>query len=302
MAKARQIVKRRKAVTNIRKITRTMQLIATARYQAALNRATAAKPYTEKITELVQQLSGAAGDVEHPLLKTNEDALRSVVLAITSNRGFCGGYNTGILRLAMRKIDDLEDAEQSVDVHMCGKKGISYFRFLRRPAAATYTQFEDKPRFADVEQIADGFIRDYSAGQLNAVHVVYTHFVSAGLQRPTIIRLLPLAKPDQEEHAAETPPEGAPARERTETLTYEFSPPPQELLAELLPLSLKTRLYACFLESSLCEQAARMVAMKSATDAATDMIKLLTTKYNRARQSQITLELLDIVGGAEALK
>lgn len=302
MAKARQIIKRRKAVTNIRKITRTMQLIATARYQAALNRAMSAKPYTEKITELVQQLSGAAGEVEHPLLKINEESNRSVVLAITSNRGFCGGYNAGILRSAIRKIGDLEDAGQDVEVHVSGKKGISYFKFLRRPVAAKYTQFEDKPRFADVEQIADGFIRDYSAGQLNAVHVVYSRFVSAGLQRPTLIRLLPLVKPEQEERDDEELPGGEAAREHAETLSYEFSPPPQELLAELLPLSLKTRLYGCFLEAALCEQAARMVAMKSATDAATDMIKLLTTKYNRARQSQITLELLDIVGGAEALK
>jgi F-type H+-transporting ATPase subunit gamma len=297
MAKARQIVKRRKAVTNIRKITRTMQLIATARYQAAHRRAVAAKPYTEKITELVQQLSGAAQDVEHPLLKVNRDSQRSVVLCVTSNRGLCGGYNAGLLRTAVRQIGELETAGQQVDLHVAGKKGIGYFKFLGRDLARSYTQFEDKPRFAEVEPMADEFIGAYTAGRLDSVHVICTRFVSAGLQRPEAVRLLPLTAEETPAEPGETGP-GL----REETLQYEFSPPPEELLAELLPLSLKTRLFSCFLEAALCEQAARMVAMKSATDAATDMIKLLSTQYNRARQTQITLELLDIVGGAEALR
>jgi F-type H+-transporting ATPase subunit gamma len=297
MAKARQIVKRRKAVTNIRKITRTMQLIATARYQAALNRALAARPYTEKITELVRQLSGAAGQIEHPLLKVNERSRRSTVFCISSNRGFCGGYNAGLIRTSLRCIEDLEAAGQTVDVHVAGKKGISYFKFLGREPVRAYTQFEDKPRFAEVEEIADEFINAYSSGSLDAVHVVYMRFVSTGSQRPTVISLLPLTgeQPPDESERAEVPGHG-------ETLMYEFSPPPAELLAELLPLSIKTRLFGCFLDAALSEQAARMVAMKSATDAATDMIKLLSTQYNRARQTQITLELLDIMGGAEALK
>ena len=297
MAKARQIVKRRKAVTNIRKITRTMQLIATARYQAAHHRALAAKPYTEKITELVQQLSGAAQDVEHPLLKVNRDSQRSVVLCITSNRGLCGGYNAGLLRTAVRQIGELESAGQQVDLHVAGKKGIGYFKFLGRDLARSYTQFEDKPRFAEVEPIADEFIGAYTAERLDSVHVICTRFVSTGLQKPEAVRLLPLTTQDIPAESGETRP-----RLHEETLQYEFSPPPEELLAELLPLSLKTRLFSCFLEAALCEQVARMVAMKSATDAATDMIKLLSTQYNRARQTQITLELLDIVGGAEALR
>ena len=297
MVKARHIVKRRKAVTNIRKITRTMQLIATARYQAALSRALAAKPYTEKITELVRQVSGAAQEIEHPLLKVNEASGRGLVLSLTSNRGFCGGYNASLLRSSIQQIEELEKAGKKVEVHVSGKKGINYFKFLGRDVARTYTQFENKPQFAEVEKLADEFIETYSAGQIDSVQVVGMRFISTGLQRPEAVRLLPLTE-------QETPAEPGPGklREQDETLMYEFSPPPEELLAELLPVSLKTRLFSCFLEAALCEQVARMVAMKSATDAATDMIKLLSSQYNRARQSQITLELLDIVGGAEALK
>jgi F-type H+-transporting ATPase subunit gamma len=180
MAKARAIVKRRKAVQNIRKITRTMQLIATARFQAAFNRATASKPYTEGVTRLVRELSEVSGDLDHALLKENSESKRSPHLVITSNRGLCGGYNAQLCRAALEQTKVLEASGQSVDLHVMGKKGMSFFRFQRKPMARTETRFEDKPQFSEVEPIAAELIDAYTEKKIDAVYVTYMKFISAG--------------------------------------------------------------------------------------------------------------------------
>lgn len=298
MAKARQIVKRRKAVTNIRKITKTMQLIATARFQQAFQRATATKPYTQKITQLVEELSAAAeGQIDHPLLKENGDAPKDLLLVLTSSRGLCGGYNASVLRTAMAHLNASKD--RPCELHVVGKKGIAYFKFMRREVTEALTNIDDRPRFEQVEPIAAKLMKRYEAGELGAVHVTYMRFISTGRQAPETIRLLPLSR---EESKPGDP--SAAAREATKSTTaqYDFSPAPEELLKVLLPQTVKVRLYQCFTDSAVSEQVARMVAMKAATDAAGDMIKQLSRDFNRARQSQITMELLDIVGCAEALK
>jgi F-type H+-transporting ATPase subunit gamma len=220
MAKARVIVKRRKSVRNIRKITRTMQLIATARFQAALNRATAAKPYTDKLAEMVGDLSRYVENIEHPLLRNNEDAERVGLVVITSSRGFCGGYNTSLLRTAMAFIDS---QPVPVDTQMVGKKGVRYFRFLKREMAEQITAIGDKPRFTDTEPIANGLMERYIKGEIRSANVVYMKFVSAGKQEPTVMQLLPLTYS----------PEGK-EEEPAGTVQYEFTPDPQSLLAELL--------------------------------------------------------------------
>jgi len=291
MANRRVLVKRRKAVRNIRKITRTMQLIATARFQAAFNRAMATKPYTEKLAELVADLSRAAGDVEHPLLQTN-DAPRSALVVLTSNRGLAGGYNSNVLRAAIEHLDRQQAAGVATDVHMVGKKGVSFFRFLRRAMAEQTTTIGDKPRFEQVEPIANALMDRFIRGEISSVHVAYMRFVSAGVQRPAVVQLLPLS-PDA---TGASGPGGA-----SSPVQYEFSPDPKQLLDELLPATVRVRLFQAFNDATVSEQVARMVAMKAATDAAADMIKSLTREYNRARQTQITMELLDIVGGANAL-
>jgi len=291
MAKARQIVKRRKAVTNIRKITKTMQLIATARFQQAFNRATATKPYTEKITRLVGELSAAAGgQVDHPLMRENPEAKTDVVIVISSNRGLCGGYNARILSTAINLLKAEQD--RPVETTVVGKKGINYFRFLKRKVDKAITAIDDRPRFEQVEPIAAELMKRYEAGELRNVSVVYMKFLSAGRQQPEVMRLLPLSKLEPTEGAAE------PAA----TAEYDFSPAPEKLLSILLPQTVKVRLFQCFTDAAVSEQVARMVAMKAATDAAGDMIKSLSREFNRARQTQITMELLDIVGGAENLK
>lgn len=288
MANRRVLVKRRKAVRNIRKITRTMQLIATARFQAAFNRAVASRPYTEKLAELVADLSRAAGEIDHPLLRTNPGVDRSALVVLTSDRGLAGGYNANILRTATGHLDQ-QPAGMTADVHMVGKKGISYFRFLRRPVAEQTFGIGDRPRFEQVEPIANALIERFVRGEIASAHVAYMKFLSAGQQRPVVVQLLPLQ------------PELKAGEEKKKPVEYEFSPDPQQLLDELLPATVRVRLFQAFNDAAVSEQVARMVAMKAATDAAQDMIKALTREYNRARQTQITMELLDIVGGANAL-
>jgi F-type H+-transporting ATPase subunit gamma len=290
MANRRILVKRRKAVRNIRKITRTMQLIATARFQAAFNRAVATKPYTEKLAELVDDLSRAAGSVDHPLLAAPADVPRSALVVLSSDRGLAGGYNSSVLRAALAHIEEQAGRGIEAQVHMVGKKGIGYFRFLRQAVAEQTTGIADRVRFEQVEPIANALIERFIRGEIASVHVAYMRFFSAGTQRPVVVQLLPLTPKAPEEGAAARP-----------TVEYEFSPDPRQLLDELLPATVRVRLFQAFTDAAVSEQVARMVAMKAATDAAADMIKSLSREYNRARQTQITMELLDIVGGANAL-
>ncbi len=288
MANRRVLVKRRKAVRNIRKITRTMQLIATARFQATFNRAVATRPYSQKLGELVADLARASGNVDHPLMRKNPNAPKSALVVISSNRGLCGGYNAAVLRKAVAHI---EGQAKPVDVHMVGKKGVSFFRFLGRPVAERITHLADDVRYAEIEPIANALMEQFVRGEIGAVYVAYMAFESASRQTPTLLQLLPLAPP----------PVAGEAGGAVKSVEYEFSPEPAELLAALLPASVRMRLFQCFVEAGVSEHVARMVAMKAATDAAGDMIKSLTRRYNRARQTHITMELLDIIGGASAL-
>jgi len=290
LANSRVIVKRRKSVRNIRKITRTMQLIATARFQAAFSRAVAARPYVERMTKLVADLSSAVeGEISHPLMKPREKATRNALLILTSNRGLCGGFNTNVLRTATEHLVQSPDT----DVFMVGKKGVNYFRFLKREMAERVTNLPDLPRFSDVEPFANRFMDGFAKGQWASVHVCYMRFHSVAKQSPEVLRVLPLSA----ESAASDENEAV----TNKNVLFEYSPDPKELLAELLPATVRIRLFQCFIDASVGEQVSRMVAMKAATDAASDMIKSLTRRYNRARQTQITMELLDIVSGANAL-
>jgi F-type H+-transporting ATPase subunit gamma len=295
MAKARAIVKRRKAVRNIKKITKTMQMIATAKFQKALKRAVGTKPYTKKVHELVQELAASVGNVEHPLLRqpTDEDRTNRVALiVISSNRGLAGAYNGSVLRAATQFLRQQDAAGKTVDLYVVGKKGISYFTFQKRPITQRLDA-HDPPRFTEVEQIANMFMQKFTAGELDAVYVAYMNFHSAGVQKPDVMTLLPLASVTGE--AKET--QGA----RAETI-YDFSPSAKELLDELLPLTVRTALFQAYLDATTSEHVARMISMKSATDNADKMVKSLTMQYNRARQSQITTELSEIMGGVEAMK
>ena len=292
MANRRQLVKRRTTVRNIRKITRTMQLIATARFQQAMNRAAATRPYADKLTEMVAAAAQAKTTGRQPLLLPGEGSSAALIV-ITSNRGLCGGYNANILRTAISELKRCRDAEMQVELHARGKKGINYFRFLGETFASQSAEIDDRPRFAQVASLADEMMTAYAAGELAEANVCYTRFVSTGIQRAMVIPLLPLSLATAADQA-----EGVPGRGE---VTYDYLPAPDQLLDELLPAAVRMRLFQCFTDAAVSEQMARMVAMKAATDAAGDMIKILTRQYNRARQTAITMELLDIIGGVSAI-
>ena len=294
MAKAKALDKRRKSVRNIRKITRTMELIATARFKKAMDRATAATAYTDRITQLVQDLASTGLDVSHPLLERRDTVERGILLVLTSNRGLCGGFNASAIRLALERRRQLHEELTNLRVEVSGKRGISAFAFRNVPTDEAFTHFDDQPRFDEVEVIANRYLDAYVTGELDRVDVVYTRFISVARQQAVCETLLPLESLGGVE-------EKKGGDSRSESM-YEFLPSAASILEEVVPTSFKVQLFKCFLDSAVSEQISRMVAMKSATENADKMIKDLSMKYNRARQGQITGELLELMGGVEALK
>jgi F-type H+-transporting ATPase subunit gamma len=292
MAKARKLDKRRHSIRNIRKITRTMELISRAQFKRAMDRANAASAYTRRIIKLVGDLARSGLQVSHPLLVARPETQQAMLLVITANRGMCGGYNSSVLRLANARLKELQAQVPQVRLEVSGKRGISAFRFRGIQPDQRYTHFEDKPRFEEVDLLANRYLEEFSAGELDQLEVVYTRYESSSRQQAMIETLLPLAKPEDLETVEQRP--GA-------EIQYDFLPSAASIVEEVLPLSFKVRLFKCFLDAAVSEQIARMVAMKSATDNADKMISMLSMAYNRARQGQITGELLEIIGGAEAL-
>ncbi len=295
MAKARAIVKRRKAVRNIKKITKTMQMIATAKFQKSLKRAVGTKAYSRKVRELVAELAASIRDISHPLLRRPAagEGTTAALLVITSNRGLAGAYNGSVLRMASHFIRDQESQRKKIDLFVAGKKGVSYFNFQKRPIVQRI-DVGDAPKFEDVEKIAQMFIEKFTAGQYDAVYVAYMNFISAANQKPETLALLPLA-------GVEDAKGKGPKAAGTNAI-YDFIPDAQTLLDELLPQTVKTAMFQAFLDATTSEHVARMISMKSATDNADKMVKTLTMQYNRARQSQITTELSEIMGGVEAME
>lgn len=298
MAKTRELVKRRKAIRNIRKITRTMELIATARFKKAMDRAIEADAYTKKIAELAADLSSTVKDISHPLLEERENIQKSLLLVLTSNRGLCGGYNAGILRTAIPRIEEIRAEGISLQLEVAGKRGISLLRYRGYAIEQTYNQFEDKPGYEEVEAIADRYLSAYIAGEIDRVEIAYQKFLSAGRQVPVLETLLPLSSFAPETRKKEEEEEEG---KKAKGVEYEFLPDPADILQELLPVSFKVRLFKCFLDAAVSEQIARRVTMKQATENADDMIKTISMQYNRARQAQITKEIAEVIGGVEAL-
>ena len=299
MANLRSLVRRRKAIRNIRKITKTMELIATARFKKALDRATEADAYTRKIAELAADLSQNAGEVTHPLLTVRPDGGKTLLLVITANRGLCGGYNGGIIREAMGSVRKFRAADAHFDLEASGKRGANYFKFQQIPMDKQYTHFEDKPKFEEVDTLASRYIDLYTSGAVDQVVVVYQKFQSIAKQYPVTETLLPLSSVAVE--SAKKPSEAVAATE-SPAVEYEFYPGAAEILNELVPVAFKVRLFKCFLDAAVSEQIARRVAMKAATENAGDLIKGVTRLYNRTRQANITREISELIAGSEALK
>ena len=295
MAKARALDKRRKSIRNIRKITRTMELIATARFKRAMDRAAAATSYTERISQLVQDLAQSGLEVSHPLLEPRDEPKRSLLLVLSANRGLCGGYNSGVIRLANRQLDQLRNDVGQVNLEVVGKRGISAFKFRKIKLDESFLHFEDRPAFEEVDVLASRYLESFIVGQIDRLDVVYTRFASMARQIPTVETLLPLG-------GLTSTTEDSSQAGTTGDSMYEFLPSAESILQEVVPTSFKVKLFKCFLDSAVSEQVSRMVAMKSATENADEMIRNLSMTYNRARQSQITGELLEVMGGVEALE
>ena len=285
-----------KAVGNIRRITRTMQMIAASKFAKAQHRATASKPYSQALFGLVAQLADAAGDIDHPLLASGsaENATApEITLIITSNRGLCGPYNGNVIRTGMTHLR-ANDRARNGQVESVGRKGANVLRFNQIAIAHTH-EFGDEPRYEEVERLAQTYIDAFSEGRVSAVRVVYMRYISAGKQRPEVLQLLPFDRSAVADLGK--------AEETTGSHPlYEFIPSPEALLDTLLPAAVKSTLFQCFNDAIVSEHVARMVAMKSATDNAGKLRKALQRKYNRARQAMITTEITEIVGGAAALE
>ena len=295
MANARALDKRRKSIRNIKKITRTMELIATARFKKAMDRATAASDYTRRITSVVSDLAKAGLEVSHPLLDPREETKSATLLVLTGNRGLCGGYNGNAIRLGVKTREHLKNNVSNLRLEVSGKRGVSGFEFRDIPVDEHFLQFDDQPQYAEVVEIAERYLREYAAGTLDRLEVTYTKFHTVAKQEIVTETLLPLGKLE----GADTPAEDDDKKQEN---LYDFVPSAESILEEVVPTSFKVKLFKCFLDAAVSEQVARMIAMKSATEAANDMIKDLSRTYNRARQGQITGEIMEVIGGVEALE
>ncbi|GAB5404364.1 MAG: ATP synthase F1 subunit gamma [Aureliella sp.] len=292
MANIRELDKRRKSVRNIRKITRTMELIATARFKKAMDRADAANDYTQRITQIVKDLASAGLEVSHPLLDDRSVTKNATVLMLTSNRGLCGGYNGSVIRAALLRREELKQESEETLFEISGKRGIAAMKFREVQMDESYTHFEDQPAFEDVAVIADRLMEEFTSGKIDRLDVVYTKFVSISKQVATVETLLPLGNLASDEEPSGSEPTG----------DYEFLPSAESILEEVVPASFRVKLFKCFLDAAVSEQIARMIAMKSATENAGEIIKQLSMTFNRARQSKITQEIMEIIGGVEALE
>jgi F-type H+-transporting ATPase subunit gamma len=302
MANPRLLDKRRKSIRNIRKITRTMELIATARFKKAMDRASAATAYTSRMTKLVQDLLASGLEVNHPLLKERETVRNVTLLVLTANRGLCGGFNGNLQRAGFHRWLELKQSIPNCRLEIAGKRGISAFKFRGITSDTAYTHFEDRPSFDEVDVIASRYLDEYTTGKLDRLDVVYTKFQSIARQQVVVETLLPLTAIGSEAAAKSTGgASGTQDVQAGRNALYEFLPSPESILEEVVPASFKIKLFKCFLDSAVSEQIARMVAMKAATENAGDLIHRLSRQYNRARQGRITSELMDVIGGVEAL-
>ncbi len=292
-----RVLKRRiKSIESTKKITRAMELIAASRIVKAQARVHAARPYSEQITEVIRHLSSAGGaEVDSPLLNRREQERKVAFVVLTADRGLCGAYNSSVIRAAERAMQREADQGRERALVTVGKKAEGYFRFRDFTIDAVFTGMSDQPTYDDAKSVAAAVAQPFGAGEFDRVEVVYTEFISAGSQRVVQSTLMPL---DPADLAAD---DGSQRDDRLQA-AYEFEPEPGVILARLLPRYVEARLFAAQLDAAASEHAARQRAMKSATDNAEDLMTSLTRVMNRARQDAITTEIMEVVGGAEALR
>jgi F-type H+-transporting ATPase subunit gamma len=295
MANLRDIKKRIGSVESTKQITRTMEMVATARIKKAQERIESARPYALAMMEVLGNVARFAKGATHPLLLEHGKRDKIVVIAVTSDRGLAGAFNSNILRMAEELIAEETGNGAEVDVISVGKKSGSYFRYRGLEPLATYRDISDRPTFSDAESIAAHLIPGYEAEEIDAVYVIFNRFKNVAEQSPEVHQLLPIERRVMDEAAEDVEAAQISAE-------YQFEPDAESVLELLLPTYVETLIYRALMESAASEHGARRTAMKAATDNASEMIKTLTRSYNRARQAAITQEIAEIVGGAAALE
>jgi len=286
MAKGRELKGRIKSVENTKKITRTMEMVATSKMKRAVDRVAAARPYAAALAEVIGDLYSDELAEQFPLLRQPAQMRRAAHIILTSNRGLCGGFNANLVKEARVQLAALEQRGLAVELHVVGKKGIGYFKYVNRAMAAQRIDISDKPTAADASSLVDSLMARFISGDLDAVFVTSSKFNSAISTPPQTTQVLPVK-----------PPSGGKMKR-----DYLLAPSAEAILTELLPAYVSNSVYRALVETVAAEQGARRTAMKSATDNATDMLSNLRRTYNRARQAQITQEIAEIVGGAAALQ
>ncbi len=265
-----------------------MELVSTAKAKKAVDKVVASRPYAQKISELIHSLAAQSEVADHPLLRKHKHVRRALVLVVTANRGLCGGYNVNAIRAALQKIEEYKKQQVDVTVHLIGKKAISFFNYQKMPFEKSFTHIDDKLGFAEAQKLAESYMERFSLEEIDRVDVVYTRYFSAGMQKPVVETILPVEISEEDK--------------AHKTLPFIFEPDAEKILLSLLPKAICQHFYQALLDANASEQIARRVAMKNATDAASDMIKALTKQYNRVRQAKITQEIAEIVGGAAAIQ
>jgi F-type H+-transporting ATPase subunit gamma len=314
MAKTRALRRRIRSIESISQITRTMEMVSTSKLKRAQDRVVGARPYAQALREVIGDLLSPELAERFPLLRhpappDKGGPTRAAVLLVTSNRGLAGAFNANLIRAARERVRVLEAQGFTVDLLVVGKKGVSFFRFVRRPMAVARIDIGDKPTAAHADELVGPLLERFEAGELASLDVVFAQFRSALSTPPTVMRVLPIeAGAAVGQTAREPSPVAQTAREKPATpgrgtvANFIIKPGADELLGALLPLYARNLVYRALVETAASEHGARRTAMKNATDNAGDMLDLLRRTYNRARQGQITQELAEIVGGAEALK
>lgn len=292
MANLRDIKKRITSVDSTRQITRTMEMVATAKIKKAQEKIEAARPYALSMMEVLGNVARYAKGAEHPLLAEHEKHERVVIISVTSDRGLAGAFNSNILRMTESLMREEREKDVEVEIITVGKKAGGYFRYRGIEPMAAYRDISDKPTFSDAKSIAAHVIGAYSAEEIDAVYIAFNRFKNVADQKPEIHKLLPIehAVVDEAAQIADVSAE------------YTFEPDAESVLELLLPTYVETLIYRALMESAASEHGARRTAMKSATDNAGEMIITLSRSYNRARQAAITNEIAEIVGGAAALE
>jgi len=294
MSKARAVLGRIKSVEKTRQITKTMEMVATAKIKRAQSRIESARPYALKMVDVLNNVAQHVDPGSHPLLEAHENIENVVIVPITSNRGLCGAFNMNILRRSEALYRQETEQGRNVKFLAVGRKSVGYLRFAGYDLLDTITDIADSPEFLDARKIGDQLVDLYQKGEVDKVYLIFNHFKSVMEQKPTTHQLLPVAQ--DEITGGKTNEEQAP------NASYEFEPGPVRVLYDLLPRYVDTVILRALMESVASEHAARRTAMKNATDSAGEMIENLTRWYNRARQAAITQEIAEIVGGANALQ